>query len=108
MLVGFAAGAFLSVDWAFMIDVIPHEEAGRFLGFSNIATAGSGVIAGFIGGFLIDYFNARGHIFGQPGGDPATFMVYIVSFVIGGLIIFKVGETRGRRGTRPPALPLAP
>ncbi|MDQ6747519.1 MAG: MFS transporter [Candidatus Dormibacteraeota bacterium] len=97
ILVGVAAGAFLAVDWAFMMDVIPTEEAGRFLGFSNIATAGSGVIAGFVGGFLIDYFNNRGHIFGQPGGYPATFIVYIFSFVVGGLVIFKVRETRGRR-----------
>jgi Na+/melibiose symporter-like transporter len=95
ILVGVAAGAFLSVDWAFMMDVIPTEEAGRFLGFSNIATAGSGVIAGFLGGFLIDYFNARGPIFGQPGGYPATFIVYIVFFVGGGLAILKVRQTRG-------------
>lgn len=97
ILVGFSAGAFLAVDWAFMIDVIPHDEAGRFLGFSNIATAGSGVIAGFIGGFLIDYFNRRGHLLGQPGGYPATFIVYIVSFIVGGVAIFKVRETRGKR-----------
>ncbi|MEA2684140.1 MAG: hypothetical protein QOK05_2468 [Chloroflexota bacterium] len=101
ILVGIAAGAFLSVDWAFMMDVIPNDEAGRFLGFSNIATAGSGVIAGFVGGFLIDYFNGRGQVFGQPGGYPATFIVYIVSFIVGGLVIFKVRETRGRRGTPP-------
>jgi MFS family permease len=104
ILVGVAAGAFLAVDWAFMMDVIPHHEAGRFLGFSNIATAGSGVIAGFVGGFLIDYFNGRGPIFGQPGGYPATFIVYIVSFVVGGVAIFKVKETRGRRRGAPPAV----
>ena len=106
ILVGVAAGAFLAVDWAFMIDVIPHDEAGRFLGFSNIATAGSGVIAGFIGGFLIDYFNGRGQIFGQPGGYPATFIVYIVSFIVGGVAIFKVRETRGKRGSMPAAPPM--
>lgn len=106
ILVGVSAGAFLSVDWAFMIDVIPHDEAGRFLGFSNIATAGSGVIAGFVGGILIDYFNGRGHIFGQPGGYPATFMVYIASFIVGGVVIFKVRETRGKRRSPPPGLSL--
>lgn len=96
MLLGVAAGVFLAVDWAFMVDVIPAEEAGRFLGFSNIATAGSGVIAGFVGGFLIDIFNARGPILGQPGGYPATFAVYIASFILGTLAILKVRETRGR------------
>ena len=100
ILVGIAAGAFLAVDWAFMMDVIPNDEAGRFLGFSNIATAGSGVIAGFVGGFLIDYFNSRGQVFGQPGGYPATFAVYVVFFIAGGLAILKVRETRGSRGRR--------
>jgi MFS family permease len=96
ILVGASAGMFLAVDWAFMVDVIPAEEAGRFLGFSNIATAGSGVIAGFVGGFLIDIFNARGPILGQPGGYPATFTVYIFSFILGTLAILKVRETRHR------------
>ncbi|MFN2463806.1 MAG: MFS transporter [Candidatus Dormibacteria bacterium] len=103
ILIGISAGAFLSVDWAFLMDVIPADEAGRFLGFSNVATAGSGVIAGFVGGFLIDAFNGRGQVFGQPGGYPVTFLVYIVSFVLGGLAILKVRETRGRRGAARPA-----
>ena len=98
ILVGLAAGIFLSVDWAFMVDVIPHDESGRFLGFSNIATAGSGVLAGFIGGFLIDAFNARGQLLGQPGGYPVTFAVYTVFFILGILAILKVKETRRRAG----------
>jgi MFS family permease len=102
ILLGVAAGAFLAVDWAFMMDVIPNDEAGRFLGFSNIATAGSGVIAGFVGGFLIDGFN-RQQIFGQPGGYPVTFLVYVGFFIVGALAILKVRETRGRKGARPVA-----
>jgi MFS family permease len=107
LLLGIATGAFLSVDWAFMLDVIPADEAGRFLGFSNIATAGAGVIAGFVGGFLIDFFNHRGQIFGEPGGYPATFLVYVFFFVCGGLAILKVRETRGRRRPLPAAIAAA-
>jgi MFS family permease len=102
MLVGVAAGTFLSVDWAFLCEVIPMDEAGRFLGFSNLATAGSGVIARLVGGPLIDIFNARGHILGQPGGYPVTFSVYVVFFLLGTLAILKVGETRPRKGGRRP------
>ncbi len=98
MLVGIAAGTFLSVDWAYLCEVIPIDEAGRFLGFSNLATAGSGVIARMVGGPLIDIFNARGHILGQPGGYPVTFSVYVVFFLLGTLAILKVGETRPRGG----------
>jgi Na+/melibiose symporter-like transporter len=106
ILLGLAAGIFLAVDWAFMVDFIPADEAGRFLGFSNIATAGSGVLAGFAGGFLIDIFNARGQLLGQPGGYPVAFGVYLVFFFLGTLAILKVRETRGARADRPAATPL--
>ena len=98
MLVGIAAGTFLSVDWAYLCEVIPMNEAGRFLGFSNLATAGAGVLARLVGGPLIDIFNARGHILGQPGGYPVTFSVYVGFFLLGTLAILKVGETRPRGG----------
>ena len=105
-LVGVAAGAFLSVDWAFLCDVIPAEEAGRFLGFSNIATAGSGVVARFVGGPILDVFNARGSLFGQPGGYPVTFGVFVGFFLLGTVAIFKVRETRGRSASARPLLPI--
>src|SRR5260370_33781733 len=52
VLIGIGYGLFFSVDWAFIQDIIPPGEAGLFMGFSNIATAGSGVIARFVAGFL--------------------------------------------------------
>src|SRR6202165_3918683 len=39
LIVGVSLGTFLSVDWAFMTDLIPKAEAGRYMGVSNIATA---------------------------------------------------------------------
>src|SRR5207237_9658365 len=39
--VAFCFGAFVSVDWAFMADLAPKHRAGKFLGFSNLATAGA-------------------------------------------------------------------
>jgi MFS family permease len=103
ILVGIAAGAFLSVDWAFMVDLIPEGEAGRFLGFSNIATAGSGVLAGFIGGFLIDIFRPQS-ILDQPGGYPVSFGVYVAFFILGVGSILKVRETKNRRRSAAAAL----
>ncbi len=58
VVVGIAAGIFLSVDWAFATDLIPKAEAGRYMGVSNIATAGSGIIAVFLLGPVIDAFNS--------------------------------------------------
>jgi MFS family permease len=57
VIVGIALGIFLSVDWAFMTDLIPKAEAGRYMGVSNIATASAGVIARPILGPIIDVFN---------------------------------------------------
>jgi MFS family permease len=94
ILVGIGYGLFFSVDWAFIQDVIPVDEAGLFMGFSNIATAGSGIIARFVGGFLLDPFNAGPRIFGLPGGFPVIFAVFSAWLLIGALLILKVPEKR--------------
>jgi MFS family permease len=57
LIVGISLGIFLSVDWAFMTDLIPKAEAGRYMGVSNIATASAGLIARPILGPIIDAFN---------------------------------------------------
>jgi MFS family permease len=94
ILIGIGYGLFFSVDWAFIQDVIPADEAGLFMGFSNIATAGSGIIARFVGGFLLDPFNAGPRIFGLPGGFPVIFVVFSAWLLIGALLILKVPEKR--------------
>ena len=96
VLIGVATGSFLSVDWAFTIDVIPQDEAGRFLGFSNIATAGAGIIARFVAGPILDHFNAGGHILGILGGYPVVFGMFVVFFVLGGFLVLPVREPRRR------------
>ena len=97
ILIGIGYGLFFSVDWAFIQDVIPADEAGLFMGFSNIATAGSGIIARFVGGFLLDPFNAGPRIFGLPGGFPVIFFVFSAWLLIGALLILKVPEQRAVR-----------
>jgi len=58
IIVGISLGVFLSVDWAFLTDLIPKAEAGRYMGVSNIATASAGLIARPILGPIIDAFNS--------------------------------------------------
>jgi MFS family permease len=94
ILIGIGYGLFYSVDWAFIQDVIPPGQAGLFMGFSNIATAGAGIIARFVGGFLLDPFNAGPKLLGLPGGYPVIFSVFFVWLVLGGLLILKVPEVR--------------
>lgn len=44
-IIGMATGVFVSVNWALATDLIPHDEGGKFLGFTNFATAGAGAIS---------------------------------------------------------------
>jgi len=56
-LVGFGSGIFISADFALLTDIVPNDEAGRYLGISGIASAGGGAIARLLGGSLIDPIN---------------------------------------------------
>ncbi len=88
-LIGVSIGIFLSVNWAWATDLIPAEESGRFLGISNLATAGSGVLAG-IGGFMLDYFNAR-----SPNlGYTALYLSAAICYVLGTVVAVAVKDTR--------------
>jgi len=93
--IGLGLGVFFSVDWAFIQDIIPPHEGGLYMGFSNIATAGAGIIAVFLGGPLLDGFNAGPRLLGLPGGFPVIFALFGVWFVVGSLSILKVPERRG-------------
>lgn len=90
-LLGVSIGVFLAVNWAWATDLVPAEDAGRYLGISNLATAGAGVFAG-LGGPLLDFFNAR-----QPGlGYPVLYGVAALCYLLGTMIAGLVRETRPR------------
>lgn len=91
-IVGVSIGIFLSVNWAWATDLIPAEGGGRFLGISNIATAGSGVLAAG-GGFLLDYFNAQSHNLGYT----ALFLAAALCYALGTAIAFGVKDTGATR-----------
>ncbi|HSS62104.1 MAG TPA: MFS transporter [Candidatus Limnocylindrales bacterium] len=94
LVIGVGLGIFFSVDWAFIQDIIPANQGGLYMGFSNIATAGAGIIAVFIGGPVLDAFNAGPRILGLPGGFPVVFFIFAFWFVIGSLSILKVPERK--------------
>jgi len=88
-IIGAATGIFLSVNWALATDLIPKGEAGKYLGFSNLATAGAGA-ASRLGGPLIDLFNAR-----QPGqGYSVLFVLACLSLLAGTALLVKVREIK--------------
>jgi len=88
-IIGTGTGIFVSVNWALATDLIPKREAGKYLGFSNLATAGAGATSR-LGGPLIDFFNAR-----QPGqGYSLLFVLACLCVLAGTALLAKVRETK--------------
>jgi MFS family permease len=84
-LIGLAAGAFLSTNWALATDLVPKEEAARYLGLTNLASAGGGALARLIGP-LIDLFNRRGEGMGYTLMLGACFLY----FITGAILIWRI------------------
>ena len=84
-LMGISTGAFLSTNWALATDLVPAGEEARYLGLTNIATAGAGALARLLGP-VIDFFNGRQSNLGY------SFMlgVCIICFVIGTAAIIPI------------------
>ena len=86
-IIGMATGIFVSVNWALATDLIPQKEAGKYLGLSNLATAGAGAV-GRLAGPLIDGINAL-----HPGaylGYPALFLLASASALLGTLLMLRI------------------
>ena len=77
-ILGAGIGLFLTSNWALANSLAPEAEAGKYLGLTNIATAGSGALARLEGPAL-DWLNAA-----QPG----AWLGYKALFIFGALCIF--------------------
>jgi Na+/melibiose symporter-like transporter len=89
-LLGISSGAFLSTNWALATDLVPAGEEARYLGLTNIATAGAGALARLTGP-VIDFCNAR-----QSGlGYSVMLLVCIFYFILGSVLVIPVrGKVR--------------
>jgi MFS family permease len=56
-IIGVATGFFMTANWALGTDLVPAGEAGRYLGISNLAGAGAGIVGAGIGGLVADAIN---------------------------------------------------
>lgn len=83
---GLGTGTFMASNWALGTDLVPAKDAGRYLGISNLAGAGAGIIGSSIGGPMADYFNAI-----QPGlGYPVIFALYGGLFLLSVLLLPRI------------------
>ena len=80
-LIGIAAATFLSANWALATDLIPGEEAARYLGLTNLATAGGAALARLIGP-AIDFFNRQDAGLGYSVMLGACFAYFIISSIL--------------------------
>jgi MFS family permease len=77
-ILGAGIGLFLTANWALANTLAPEEEAGKYLGFTNLATAGSAAIARLEGPAL-DWLNHNW---------PGAWIGYKALFIFGAVTIF--------------------
>ncbi len=53
-IIGTGVGLFYTSNWALGTEIVPKDEAGKYLGISNLAGAGAGAIGAYIGGPIAD------------------------------------------------------
>jgi MFS family permease len=99
-LFGAGSGMFLAVDWALMTDIIPKASSGRYMGISNVATATAGIFSLMTGGTLMDLVNDA---MTRGDGPRAAFLLAVVYFALGALLLRPVVEPRSRRDALAPA-----
>jgi MFS family permease len=84
--IGVATGLFMTSNWALGTDLVPAAEAGRYLGISNLAGAGAGIVGAGIGGLIADYLNGF-----HPGlGYFSVFASYAVLFALSAVSLMGV------------------
>jgi MFS family permease len=89
-ILGLATGLFTTTNWALGTNLVPRAEAGRYLGISNLAGAGAGMIGAGIGGPMADFLNGY-----RPGlGYFAIFACYGILFVLSTLLLAQVSECK--------------
>ena len=84
-LLGIAFGAFMSANWALATELVAKGEEARYLGLTNLATAGAGALVGLMG-LVIDLCNAD-----VPGmGYTIMLAACLVCFLVGSAVVMKI------------------
>lgn len=87
--IGAGIGIFSCVNWAWATDLVPSAEAGKYLGLSNLATAGSAAVARLLGP-AIDGVNR----ISPKAGYSLVFILAAVSAVVGLILILRMPAGR--------------
>jgi MFS family permease len=88
IIMGLATGSFVTANWALGTRLVPSAEAGRYLGISNLAGAGAGMIGAGMGGPIADYLNGV-----TPGmGYFVLFGCFAVLFALSAVSVRFIGS----------------
>ena len=100
-LLGAGIGLFLTSNWALANSLAPEGETGKYLGLTNLATAGSGALAR-LEGPILDWLNAI-----QPGAWIGYKSLFIFGALCIFLSVFLLGKVSNQDERKPVALPSA-
>jgi MFS family permease len=78
-LVGAGIGFFYASNWALGTEIVPKDQAGKFLGISNLAGAGAGAVGAYIGGPIADQI-----------GYTNLMVIYVILFLFSILALAKI------------------
>lgn len=84
-IIGIATGAFMSSNWALATDLASKGEEARYLGLTNLATAGGSALAR-LAGPGIDFFNQSAAGLGYQLMLGACF----IYFVVGAILLLRI------------------
>jgi MFS family permease len=85
VLMGLGFGGLMSSNWALAVNLVPKEEAGKYIGLANLATAGGSALAR-LNGPMIDFFNSR-----SPGsGYSAMLFTAFSSLIVSSVLIWGI------------------
>jgi MFS family permease len=91
--IGAGTGLFFATSWALGTALAPAKEAGRYLGISNLAGAGAGIVGTGLGGPMADFFNRL-----QPGlGYHVIFVLYLLLFLLSVASLTRIEEPQRER-----------
>jgi MFS family permease len=92
-IIGIGVGFFYTANWALGTLLVPKEEAGRYLGISNLAGAGAGAVGAYIGGPIADFVTTQ--VPQIPGfGYVLIFSIYGLLFLFSVLALTQVKTSR--------------
>ncbi|MBE9513126.1 MAG: MFS transporter [Chloroflexi bacterium] len=85
ILMGIGFAGLMSSNWALAVDVVPKDEAGKYIGLTNLASAGGSALAR-LQGPMIDFFNARR--FGL--GYTAMLLASLTSLIVSSALLWGI------------------